>query len=42
MEEVGGSTLDDISEISGGVSSVMGRLDTDSEEGIGLIELRWG
>lgn len=37
---VGGSTLDDNSEILGGVSSVMGRLDTDSEEGIGLKELR--
>lgn len=37
---VGGSTLDDNLEILGGVSSVMGRLDTDSEEGIGLKELR--
>ncbi|CAN0033008.1 unnamed protein product [Pylaiella littoralis] len=36
---VGGSTLDDSSEILGGVSRVMGRLDTDSEEGIGLKEL---
>eukprot|EP00752_Nemacystus_decipiens_P015601 g13924.t1 len=36
---VGGSTLDDNSEILGGVSSVMGHLDTDSEEGIGLKEL---
>lgn len=40
VEEVGGVTLDDHSEIWGGVSTVMGRLDTDSEEGIGLAELR--
>lgn len=38
--DVGGSTLDDTSEIWGGVSRVMGRLDTDSDEGIGLKELR--
>lgn len=37
---MGGSTLDDTSEIWGGVSKVMGRLDTDNEEGIGLKELR--
>ncbi|CAM9459615.1 unnamed protein product, partial [Sphacelaria rigidula] len=37
--DVGGSTLDDTSEIWGGVSRVMGRLDTDSDEGIGLKEL---
>ncbi|CAM9114184.1 unnamed protein product [Ectocarpus sp. 12 AP-2014] len=36
---VGGSSLDDNSEILGGVSTVMGRLDTDSDKGIGLKEL---
>ena len=38
MEDVGGSTLDEYAEITAAVSTVMGRLDTDSEEGIGMDE----
>lgn len=41
VEDVGGTNLDDTSEILGGVKSVMGRLDTDSDDGIGLKELRY-
>ena len=38
VEDVGGSTLDEVSEITAAVSTVMGRLDTDSEQGIGFDE----
>lgn len=40
VEDVGGSTLDDHSEMLGGVSAVMEQLDTDSVKGIGPEEFR--
>ncbi|CAM9930190.1 unnamed protein product [Choristocarpus tenellus] len=40
VEDVGGSHLDDTSEIQGGVSSVMEHLDIDSNSDITLGDIR--